>query len=368
MALALGLDYSAGRIPGSAIRAGGYSLALRYVDDPARGLSSKHLRPDEYAELRAAGVAVGLVFEQGVDDVSGGFTAGVQHARRALAGAAWLGYPADGLIFMAVDEHCLPAQVAQVLDYLDGAASVLGRQRTGVYGFSEVCDAAIGRYGALWQCGHRPAPGGPVHLYQRSTAPVSVAGITCDVNELLRPLPYLTPPGTAQSGPAQPGPAVPVAAAPVSPLRGSPEDAVALISFPATDKPSDPPGGRWQDADPSTWPTSPEVMSALVPAVPGGGWRGAGSISSITCGWAPGQDGPDHDGHLKPSGWISYLRVFGFQNGPAYDGWQVHELLTNVVLVGNKSLPQLALPSWCTSLVVRGSWPGGLHLGCEWEY
>lgn len=351
MALALGLDYSASRISGQAIRAAGYQFTVRYVDSPDYGPPSKCVVPGEYADLTAHGVSVALVFEGGTDDITGGHGAGIRNARRALAGARWVGHPDDGIIFMAVDEHLSGAQVVQALDYLDGAASVLGRDRTGVYGFSELVDSAIGRYGALWQCGRRPAPGGPVHLYQRNDGTVTVGGVECDVNELLRPLPGLTAPAPDLS---------------VPPL-GPSEASVALISFPATAMPSDPPGGRWQDADPSTWPTSGEEMTALVPAVPGGGWRGAGSISSVTCGWAPGQDGPDHEGHLKPSGWINYMRVFGFQNGPAYDGWQCHEVLTNVVLVGNKSLPQIPLPAWCTSLVVRGSWPGGLHLGVEWE-
>lgn len=350
MALALGLDYSAARLSGAAIHAAGYSYVLRYLDDPAWGPPAKCIVPGELVDLRAAGVDVLCVFEQGTDDITGGYGAGQRNARRALAGAQWVGY--DGLIFMAVDEHLDGTGVALALEYLDGAASVLGRDRTGVYGFSELIDCAIGRYGALWQCGHTPAPGGPVHIWQRNTGTVQVAGVDCDVNELLRPLPGLGIPAPADLSPARSGPS---------------EDAVALISFPATAMPTDPPGGRWQDADPSSWPDSGEHMSALVPAVPGGGWRGAGSISSITCGWAPGLDGPDAAGHIKPSGWCDYLRVFGYGSGPDYQDWQIHEVLTNVPLVGNKSLPQIALPAWCTSLVVRGSWPGGLHLGVEYE-
>ncbi len=175
------------------------------------------------------------------------------------------------------------------------------------------------------------------------------------------------------------------ALAPSDPLahRDS-EDAVALVSFDATPLPSDVPGGaRWQDVNPANWPLGPEQKTALVHAAPSG-WRGRGSVSSITCGWAHGrtagsdpladpsitpQDGPaPGTGELKASGWLEYLRVFHFPDGDAHQDWQVTELYTGIPLIGNKSLPQVFLPDWCTFLVARYSAPGGLYLGIEWEH
>jgi len=140
---------------------------------------------------------------------------------------------------------------------------------------------------------------------------------------------------------------------------------VTVIEIPATPLPADPPGGHWQDVPPSSWPLSREARTALVPAVPGG-WRGNGALSSITAGWAGNQDPPDNGGAVKPSGWIAYLRIFYFTD-ITYREWKVAEVLTDVSLVGNRSLPQIPRPPWCTFLVVRGAWPGGLYLGVEYE-
>src|SRR5213080_4861843 len=114
-----GLDYSAGRIPGSAIKQAGFDFVIRYVDDPARGLSSKHVSPDEFRDLVAAGVTVWLVFEIDINDALGGFNAGVANAKSARAGADWIGYPPGGVIFMACDEHLTGAQIPTAMAYLD---------------------------------------------------------------------------------------------------------------------------------------------------------------------------------------------------------------------------------------------------------
>jgi len=186
-----GLDYSAGVIPSAAIQAAGYRFVIRYVDNPHLSHTAKHIDPAEYAALRAAGITVYLVFEVDTDDMLGGFVDGLAHAHRAGAGADWIGYPGDQVIFFACDRHVTPAQVSAALAYLDGVATVLGAHRVGVYGFPELITVCIARGvgAAYWQCGTAPDTGGPVHLWQRNTATVHVAGIECDVNELLRPIP-----------------------------------------------------------------------------------------------------------------------------------------------------------------------------------
>lgn len=192
-----GLDYSAGRIPGGPIKAAGYSFVIRYVDDPARGLNNKHIRPDEYKDLVANGITVWLVHEVGTTDWSGGFAAGADHARRARAGADWIGYPEGGAIFFCADMHLTAGQIPVALAYLDGAASVLGRGAVGCYGFYELVDAAIanGKAAYYWQCGIAPAATDPVHIWQRNDMTTVVGGIACDVNELLRPIGASTAPG-----------------------------------------------------------------------------------------------------------------------------------------------------------------------------
>jgi len=188
--LAAGLDYSAGRIPGSTVIAAGFDFCIRYVDAPSL-VRTKHISPTEYADLTGAGVRVYLVFEQNTSDMLGGYAAGVTNAKRALAGAEWIGYP--GLIFMACDMHLTASQIPTAHSYLDGAATILGYDRLGCYGFWELIDAAIAvdQCAAYWQCGVPPAPTDPVHVWQVQPPAGSavVGGIACDINHLLRPLP-----------------------------------------------------------------------------------------------------------------------------------------------------------------------------------
>lgn len=185
-----GLDYSAGAIPGAAIRQAGYGFVIRYVDDPAVGLGSKHITPQEYRDLVGAGVQVLLVFEVDTGDALGGYNQGVSNAQRARKGADWIGYPQGAPIFMACDMHLTGPQVDTAMRYLDGARSVLG-SATGCYGFWEDVDTSITQHNAdwFWQCGIKPADSDPVHIWQRNdTAPVTVGGVSCDINELLRPI------------------------------------------------------------------------------------------------------------------------------------------------------------------------------------
>lgn len=191
-----GLDYSAGTIPGAVIRAAGHSFVIRYVDDPKAGLSRKHITPPEYADLVHAGLDVWLVFEIGTGDMLGGFNAGAANARRALAGANWVGYPGDHPIFMASDMHLTGPQVRTAVTYLDGAASVLGHARTGCYGFPELTAAAQGHAAVFWGCGHDPGPGGAAHIWQRNDGFVRVGGLSCDLNVLYRPFTAAAAPPT----------------------------------------------------------------------------------------------------------------------------------------------------------------------------
>lgn len=353
--MTLGLDYSAGAIAGQTIKAAGFDFVIRYCDAPAN-VTRKCITPAEHADLKAAGVDVFLVHEQWTTDMDGGYAAGVAHAQRAVAGANWVGY--TGPIFMAADEHLTAAGVASALQYLRGAATVIPVSLLGVYGFPELIQAAqqAGVASWFWQCGSAPKPGTGVHIWQRNydLGQTIVGGVQCDVDELLIPLP---------SG-------------------STSEDAVSLIDFPATPLPSDVGGKRWQDTDPSGWAASSEQKTALVAAGPNT-WRGNGSLSSITCGWAYGysngpngladatitaQDGPDANGLIKPSGFVEYLRVFYFPDGPGHGDWRVVDLLDKVALIGNKSLPSIQLPPFCTFLVCRYAAPGGLYLGIEYQH
>lgn len=189
--MALLLDYSTGPLAGESIKAAGYAGAIRYIDSPAR-LSTKHTNPAEYHDHTAAGLIDYLVFERTVDDMLGGFNAGQDNAASAAQGADYIGYPDDLPIFMTADRHATAAENAAHWpvwqQYLDGAASVLGKDRLGAYGFAEALDFAAGHATWFWQCGSRTVLRGFTHLYQRNTGTVQVAGIDCDVNDILKEL------------------------------------------------------------------------------------------------------------------------------------------------------------------------------------
>lgn len=181
-----GLDYSAARLSGSAIRQAGYDFVIRYVGTPGR---TKNIAGFEYADLVANGVAVALVYEDGAQDALGGFAAGQASARAARADADSIGFPANRPIYFAVDWVATAGQMPAVMAYLDGAGDVLGIGQVGVYGFQLTIRTAMdgGHARWLWQCGALDALVPGCHLYQHNNDNTTVSGITCDVNDALAP-------------------------------------------------------------------------------------------------------------------------------------------------------------------------------------
>jgi hypothetical protein len=72
--------------------------------------------------------------------------------------------------------------------YLDGAASVVGKARTGAYGFRDFIEAAkVGRHAQwLWLWGAAPADAevtqGWPHIYQWNNGSISLGGVTADLD------------------------------------------------------------------------------------------------------------------------------------------------------------------------------------------
>jgi hypothetical protein len=192
----LGLDYSAGRPRGSAVRAAGYGFVARYL---ANGLSGRvNLTSAEVTDMHANGVAVALVWERKIigqpDRATQGHDAGVADGRAALAQAAAVGLP-DNPIYFCVDFD-IPdyapgnpdarAKLGPVASYFDGIREAVPANRVGVYGgfyaVSRVLDAGIAAWAwqtAAWS-GGREDP--RIHLFQRVGTAV-VDRVDCDVNE-----------------------------------------------------------------------------------------------------------------------------------------------------------------------------------------
>lgn len=208
----LGLDYSSGRPGGAAIRAAGYTFVVRYLDNGITGRTN--IDAAEFADLRAAGVDVALVWESAADRATAGHDAGVADAQAAWAAAGALG-AGEWPVYFAVDFD-IPdyapaatsplAKLGPVGDYFVGAASVLPHSRVGVYGgfyaVSRVLNAGLASL--AWQTmawsGGQTDP--RVQLLQRTTPAVTVNGVACDVNE--QHSPYFGQ-GLVTSAPPTPG-------------------------------------------------------------------------------------------------------------------------------------------------------------------
>jgi len=194
------IDYSATQLDGATIARtpvgpqGEHATgAIRYIDDITNPqlVRTKHITKAEYASLRAAGIAMDAMYmEVGVNDPLGGYAAGQANARRAQAGANYLGW--HGKILFCCDRWftskgltTITARVWQ--DYLDGAVSVLGRSVAGGYGFADAIDAARGHVDFAVQCGARAAVRSWVNGWQDNTTQPRVGGISTDRVLILNP-------------------------------------------------------------------------------------------------------------------------------------------------------------------------------------
>ena len=148
-----GVDYSFARPSPAGLHNEGYSFAARYFSYDNSGTHGKILFAGEANALIAAGVDVVSNWEYGATDALGGFTSGVNDAKTAEAQAAAAGAPADRPIYFSVDFDATPADQTPINAYMDGVASVIGRNRTGAYGGYYVIKRAFdaGKIAWGWQ-------------------------------------------------------------------------------------------------------------------------------------------------------------------------------------------------------------------------
>ena len=205
------IDFAMHQIPAQDIRAAGHSGVVNYVSlsRPGSSFGAKPItRP--YAEaLTAAGLVIVSNYQYGKpggtapSDFSRGFAGGVSDARTAsqLHNAAGGGRSAP--IFFTVDDDINRDTWNNVaLQWFRGINSVLGVQRTGIYGGINACqwaaaDGVIGNSrtpGRRWAWQTRSWSHGQVDpaavLYQRIVSTAStpgpvVGGQEVDVNDVL---------------------------------------------------------------------------------------------------------------------------------------------------------------------------------------
>lgn len=125
-----GVDYAWGRPGAAALKRAGAKFACRYLSHDTTG---KNLTRAEADDLSDAGIWLVVVWETTAKRPLDGRSAGVADARDAAAQAARCGMPDDRPIYFAADWDASPGQQDEINAYLDGAASVIGRGRVGLY-------------------------------------------------------------------------------------------------------------------------------------------------------------------------------------------------------------------------------------------
>ena len=125
-----GVDYAWGRPGASALKRAGARFVCRYLSHDTTG---KNLTRSEAEQLSDAGLWLVVVWESTASRALAGRAAGVADAKDAAAQARACGMPSDRPIYFAVDFDAAAGQQDEINAYLDGAASVLGRGRVGLY-------------------------------------------------------------------------------------------------------------------------------------------------------------------------------------------------------------------------------------------
>jgi Domain of unknown function (DUF1906) len=193
------LDYAAGVIPGSDIRAAGAAGSIRYVSDRRPGgawMLGKPIQIAEARDLNQNGLKIVSCYQYGKEssaDWLGGQSAGVAHAKRGWQLHTAAGGPIGAPIYASIDDDPSYDQYKQqVAPYLRGWESVLGRQRVGVYANSKTIDWALhdGLGSYFWQHNWGSPPGythPAANLHQVEIDKRNVGGVGVDINQILKP-------------------------------------------------------------------------------------------------------------------------------------------------------------------------------------
>jgi hypothetical protein len=133
-----GVDYADSRPDPACLRRNGKVFAARYVG----GRLSKRITKVEADRLLHAGIKIVTVWEGTAGEMARGRAAGVSAGLAARSQASAAGMPVNRPIYFALDVD--PASLSRAQRdncgaYLDGAATVIGRQNVGLYaGFSMI--------------------------------------------------------------------------------------------------------------------------------------------------------------------------------------------------------------------------------------
>lgn len=175
--MSIGADYAWSHPTPTALKGAGVTFVMRYLsNDP-----TKNITRAEADALAAKGIWSGVVWESTANRAGAGKAAGTADAKTALAQATAAGMPEDRPVYLAVDYAATPSTVEP---YFEGAASVLGLDRTGVYGgypvVSHLLDKGLVRW--AWQTTAWSAGKWDLRAHIRQGAYVTIGGVQCDRN------------------------------------------------------------------------------------------------------------------------------------------------------------------------------------------
>lgn len=160
--------------PSASIKAAGKSFVMRY---------SKNVTAAALAQDRAAGLDTCLFFESTGTDFTGLAGAGAADATLGQAQVNAVGCP-TAVLFFAIDTDTV--DFTGVIEYLHGAASVIGLPRVGVYGSDAVISAVMAAGAATYYCQTYAWSSGMLnpraHIYQYQNG-AQLAGYTVDLDQ-----------------------------------------------------------------------------------------------------------------------------------------------------------------------------------------
>src|SRR5271168_4469678 len=160
------IDFAERRIAPDEIKSAGYAGVVNYVSEsrPGANFEAKPITRDYADALRAAGLHIVSNFQYGKpgwpdpSDFTRGSDGGAADAQTALRLHAAAGGSNSAPIFFSVDDDIdQNAWNSLAVNWFRGINSVLGVQRTGIYGHFQACGWAIrdGVIGQSTTAGHR---------------------------------------------------------------------------------------------------------------------------------------------------------------------------------------------------------------------
>lgn len=184
-----GVDFSYDHPSVAGLAAAGKQFACRYLTGTtSANPGSKNLTPTEAQALQAAGIDIVSNYETSVGFMLEGYDSGAKRAEAAWRQHKWCGGPDRAVIYWSLDMNATYDQWKQAREFLKGAASVLGWDRTGMYGGLFQVDWAHDELGMrwLWQAlGWSYGQVSPHIVLRQWKNGVALAGGTVDLDRAL---------------------------------------------------------------------------------------------------------------------------------------------------------------------------------------